>query len=334
MNSKRLLVALSVSLAASLLPLGQLLAQPAPNPAAAPQGKAETRAATVNGKTIMLSEVNRALRLRFNVPETVVNSDPRFLELRQTVLQNLIDAELLLVEARRRNLAVDEARIQQHLTNIRGRFPDEKSFEAALREQDLTPASLHDDLRDALLRDDLLQAEIEPTLASNDEEVSAFYQQHRNRYARSEAVHARHILIRVPDGADAAQREAARKKAETVLAEVRQGKRDFAEIARQFSEGPTGPRGGDLGYFTRGQMVAPFEAAAWALKAGGVSDLVETRFGFHIIKVEDHRPAQEAPLSEVKDQVREDVLQEKRRQRYDAFLGNLRQRTAITLHLD
>lgn len=334
MKRKRLIIALSVSLAASLLPVGPLLAQPAPNPAATPQGNAEKGAATVNGKAIMLSEINRALRLRYNVPETALNSDPRFLELRQTVLQNLIDAELLLVEARRRSLTVEEARIQQHLTDIRGRFPDEKSFEAALREQELSPASLHDDLRDALLRDDLLQAEIERTLATKDEEVSAFYEQHRSRYARSEAVHARHILIRVREGADAAQREASRKKAEAVLAEVRQGKRDFADLARQYSEGPTGPRGGDLGYFTRGQMVAPFEAAAWALKSGGVSDLVETRFGFHIIKVEDHRPAQEAPLSEVKYQVREDLLQEKRRQRYDAFLGSLRQQATITLHLD
>jgi parvulin-like peptidyl-prolyl isomerase len=136
-----------------------------------------------------------------------------------------------------------------------------------------------------------------------DEMISNYYNEHKNEY---EQVRARHILISTspqeegtPPGAaqdkDAAakkplSKEEARKKAESILARVRKGE-DFAKLASEFSDDGSKESGGDLDYFSRGRMVPEFEQVAFSLKPGEVSDLVETQYGFHIIKVEDRRPA-------------------------------------------
>jgi peptidyl-prolyl cis-trans isomerase D len=126
-------------------------------------------------------------------------------------------------------------------------------------------------------------------------------------FEQPKQVKARHILFRVDEEAPKEKEEEARKKAETVLEKARKGD-DFAELAKEYSEGPSGSRGGDLGYFAEGKMVKPFEEAAFALKNGEISDLVQTKFGLHIIKVEDVKEAGTQPLDEVRDQIKESLM--------------------------
>jgi peptidyl-prolyl cis-trans isomerase D len=135
-----------------------------------------------------------------------------------------------------------------------------------------------------------------------DQDVTDYYNLHRNdRFTEPEQVRARHILISAPAGDEA--RAAARKKAEGLLAKVKAGA-DFAELATKNSEDSgSASKGGDLGLFGRGKMVQPFEAAAFALEAGQLSDIVESPFGFHIIKVEEHRKGGPKPLEDVRDEI-------------------------------
>ena len=142
---------------------------------------------------------------------------------------------------------------------------------------------------------------------------------------------ASHILIAVPENADAATKEQARVKATDILNEVKAGK-DFAELAKQHSQDPgSGPQGGDLDYFERGQMVGPFEEAAFALTAGQVSELVETRFGYHIIKVVDKQAARTIPLEEVRARIEEYLKDQNREQQTQGFVDALRTKAQIEI---
>jgi peptidyl-prolyl cis-trans isomerase D len=136
----------------------------------------------------------------------------------------------------------------------------------------------------------------------SDEEAESFYRQYFSRYNIPEQRKARHILLKTTaeDSEDVLREKL--EKAEQVLELARSGE-DFAELAKQFSEGPSAPKGGDLGLFPRGRMVKPFDDATFALQEGEISDIVETQFGFHIIKVEKVEPARVKPLEEVKGEI-------------------------------
>jgi len=148
--------------------------------------------------------------------------------------------------------------------------------------------------------------------APSDDEIKAYYDEHRDdRFTAPEEVRARHIMIKLPPAADEKARAAARTKAEDVLAKVKKGA-DFAKLAQEVSEDPgTASKGGDLGLFSRGHMVPAFDAAAFALEPGAVSDVVETPFGFHIIKVEEKLPGGQKPLDAVRDEIVKTLSAEK-----------------------
>ncbi len=143
-----------------------------------------------------------------------------------------------------------------------------------------------------------------------DGDLEKYYRRHLDQFEIQEQVKAAHILIRVDQKASAEQRAAKRKLAEKILAEAKAGK-DFAELARKYSDDPgSAAKGGDLGYFPRGAMVKPFEQAAFSLKPGEISGIVETPFGYHIIKSEGYIEAGLKPLTAVTDQVKEGLRTE------------------------
>jgi peptidyl-prolyl cis-trans isomerase D len=136
----------------------------------------------------------------------------------------------------------------------------------------------------------------------SDLEVKDYYEYNLEMFREPEKVRARHILFKLAPDASEATEKKVREKAEKVLKEARKGK-DFAALARKYSEGPSKKNGGDLGYFSKGQMVKSFEEAAFSMKKGEISDLIRTRFGYHIIKVEDIKKAETKPLKDVRDQI-------------------------------
>ncbi len=140
----------------------------------------------------------------------------------------------------------------------------------------------------------------------DDEDIKLFYEDNMDMFRVKKQVRARHILFKVPEGASKEEEEKIKEKALSVLEKARSGQ-DFAELAKKYSEGPTRDEGGDLGYFSRSQMVKPFEEAAFKMKKGQISDLVRTSFGYHIIKVEDIKEGRTKSLEEVRGQIR-DIL--------------------------
>ncbi len=154
------------------------------------------------------------------------------------------------------------------------------------------------------------EAEIEALVAADPERVRAFYDQNLEEYQAPERVRARHVLLRVEADATPEQEQEVRERAAELLNRVREGA-DFGELAMELSEDPgSKSRGGDLGFFRRGQMAPAFEEAAFALAPGETSDLVRTPFGFHVIRLEERKPAEERSFEEVKREIARKLLEE------------------------
>jgi peptidyl-prolyl cis-trans isomerase D len=142
-------------------------------------------------------------------------------------------------------------------------------------------------------------------------DLRTYYEQNKTRFSEPEQRRVSHILLTIGEDGTAKDKAGAKKKAEEILAQVRANPNSFAQLAKEYSKDPgSASKGGDLGYFGRGMMVKPFEDAAFKLKEGEISDVVETEFGFHIIRVTAIKPAQVKPF----EQVRSDIEQEYRRQ--------------------
>jgi len=159
-------------------------------------------------------------------------------------------------------------------------------------------------------------ADLEEKVTAEDEALREYYDVNLGDYETLPQIRARHVLIRVPEGSGTEKEAELRKRAEYVLEQAKEGS-DFAALAKEFSHDTTGPEGGDLGWFSRGQMVPAFEEAAFALQEGELSDVVRSDFGFHVIKVEGSRDRGVQPY----DQVRDDVEVKYRRQEARRLAG-------------
>jgi peptidyl-prolyl cis-trans isomerase C len=187
---------------------------------------------------------------------------------------------------------------------------------------------LKDEIRRSKVVQKLVQVRFGEGSRVTEEEVRAFYEKNPERFERPEEVRARHILIRPESGEGDEGREEAMEEIRQVQDKLKQGE-DFAELAAEHSDGPSGARGGDLGYFPRGRMDETFEDAAFALEPGEVSGVVETAFGYHLIKVEDKRPETILPFDEVKDKLSKYLVSEKTRAQVTEYVEELKQEADI-----
>ena len=158
---------------------------------------------------------------------------------------------------------------------------------------------------------------IKKSITVSDEELKSYYEQNQARLATQEERRASHILITSPKGAPAADREKAKAKAQALLDTVNKAPATFAEVAKANSQDPgSAVKGGDLDFFARGAMVKPFEDAAYALKKGDISALVESDFGFHIIQLTDIKSAKQRSFEETKPELVEDVKKQQAQKKF------------------
>lgn len=156
---------------------------------------------------------------------------------------------------------------------------------------------------------DVSDADAVAYVAAHKADVEKFYNEHMNRYRQSKKVNARHILIKVSEKASDDEKKKAKEKIEAALKRVKGGE-DFAKVAEEVSEDSSAKQGGSLGLFGEGAMVKPFEDAAFKLKKGEISDVVESKFGYHVIKVDEIQEATKKELSEVENEIGKQLAKE------------------------
>lgn len=286
--------------------------------------------ARVNGEAIGGPELERAVR---NLEAQAGQPVPpeRRDEVYRKVLDELVAFRLLKQATEQRGMSVSDADVDAELARLRAQFSNEVEFLQALAGRGVSLELLKAETRAGLLVSKLLEQELGPKVSVSEKDVEAFYAKNPSQFVQPEAVRASHILIRVDPKADRAARQKARERADAVLRLARNGA-DFAALAREHSaDTGSAAKGGDLGYFPRGQMVPAFEQAAFALKPGEVSGLVETDFGLHIIKLTDRRPSRTVPLDEARARITAFLVDQQRQQLTDAFVAGLRSKARVEI---
>ena len=303
---------------------------PAPAPAAKPVPvQLPEVVARVNGESITGKDLDDAVRAIAGRAGPIPPDERD--RVYRGVLDNMIGYRLMIQEAKARKITVADADVDAQVAQIRAQFPSEAQFQQALTAQSTTLEAVRNDARDGMSADKLVETEIAGKVAVKPEAVTDFYQKNQDKFQQGPRVRASHILIGIPQNADAATKQGAKAKADALLKDLKAGK-DFAATAKANSQDPgSAPNGGDLGYFEQGQMVPPFEQAAFALKPGEMSEVVETQFGYHIIKVADKQDSRVVPLEEAKGQIEDYLTQQNRHAQTELFVNALRAKAKIEI---
>jgi len=282
--------------------------------------------AKVNGQAVRKTDFDMMVR-DMELGQGPIPSDRRDEVLRGT-LDNLITFTLLSQEAKSRNVTATDAEVDGELKTMRARFPNEEAFKKALGDRSMTVERLRSETRDNLLIKKMMEAEVSTTPGASDAEAKEFYEKNPDQFKQPESLRASHILIRVDESADAATKQKAKARIESILKRARAGE-DFAKLAKENSADGSAAQGGDLGFFPRGQMVPAFDEAAFALKPGEISGVVTTQFGYHIIKAVEHKDAATVSLAEVSEKVKQFLSNQKKQAKAGEFIAALKQKSKI-----
>ncbi len=248
--------------------------------------------------------------------------------LKKEVMNTLISRELLIQEIKTKDFSVDDAMISQQIMMLKGRFKTEQEFQEALKQMNVTEDELVARVRKDVTLQQFINTEFSSKIVLKETESKEYYDNNQAMFKQPEEVKASHILIKLEADADEKQKKEAREKLVDVKQKVEKGE-SFADLAKQYSQCPSSAKGGDLGSFRRGQMVKEFEETAFALKAGELSDVVETKFGYHLIKTVEKKEAGTVPFDQVRSQLEQYLKQEKMQKAVETHVEELKKGAAI-----
>jgi peptidyl-prolyl cis-trans isomerase C len=281
--------------------------------------------AKVGTTSINRSELERAktILMKQNPPQQPL-TDEQNNQINDYLIEQLTSAELLYQAGLKIEVKDLEKMVEDKIAQGKARFPSTEEFEKTLKEQNLDEKLLRDYTRKEIIVNNFVEKEIVPKVKLADEDARKFYDENLDKFFRKpDQAKASHILIGVDPQADADTKKKAKDKIDGILKDVKAGK-DFAELAKANSTCPSSAQGGDLGMFGKGQMVKPFEDAAFALKPGETSGVVETQFGYHIIKLTEKQEAQTTPFEEVKPKITEYLKGQKVQANVQEYINELK----------
>lgn len=307
--------------------------KPAPAKTAEKSKSLPDPVAKVNNTPITAADLQKAFTAFKSSPQNPPIPANKERETQLFLLNQLMAGELMYQIASKSELKDRDALVEANISNLKKtRFKDEAEFQKALKEQGMTEKDLRELIRRNVVIDAYIEKTIIPKQTVTEAEIKTFYEKNPEAFTQPEQLRASHILITVDPKATADEKQKARAKIEDLLKQARAGA-DFSKLAQDNSSCPSSKQGGDLGYFGKGQMVKPFEDAAFALKPGEISGVVETQFGYHIIKTMEKKAPSKVALEEVKSKIEESLKRRKVGEAVNKTLEEARKKAKIEVFL-
>lgn len=258
----------------------------------------------VNGDPIYAIEISMVMQtLQAQLSERGEQVDQR--ELAQVATQRAIEQKLLVQEARRFGAEADELEVARSAQMAEQQAGGRPALEAKLKASGSKYEQFLEIVRELELLRAFVEKQIKPNIEVTEEEIATYYRDNPEAFEAEDRAHAFHMIFVVGEDADPAVIAASRAKAEAARKRAMTGDEDFATVARDLSEGPSAPTGGDLGWVTRGALVSPLSETVFSLQPGDISEVVQSRFGFHVVTINDRRPAETISLEMASPQIEE-----------------------------
>ena len=284
------------------------------------------KTAVVNGQEISAEAVNfeldRLVRFYMGHGMTMAEIRQNLPKLEAKALDQAIGAKLLLDQAARLDIPVTEKDIDAEVARVVQQVGGEENYKKALAAQGISEADFRKELEKGARVNMLVNQACAHVADPTEDEVTAFYEAHKQEYVEPHQVLCQHILVK-------GSNDAALDKIKEIRERIVNDKADFAEEAKKHSDCPSGAQGGSLGWFGRGMMVPEFDKAAFEMKKGEVSGVVTTEFGYHIIYKADERGGGQQTIVDVHDQIKDLLRHEARGKAMDAYVAELREKATI-----
>jgi peptidyl-prolyl cis-trans isomerase C len=291
-------------------------------------------AAKVNEQTITIQDVTKVARNFQHQgigPDSSAQGTTIPEKLYYTAVNRLVEQALILDEAKKLGIQVSDTEVNDNVTQLVTMAGGDAKLDSILAQQGVTRADVEKDMRNNLVLKGYLEHVKKEIPAVTDTAVQAYYNQHPDMFGPKPEAHARHILIRVSPEDPDMQKAEALKRAQDALARAKKGE-PFDKIAHEVSQDEgSAVKGGDLGWFARGQMVAPFDSVAFALRPGQLSDVIQTQFGYHVIKLEESRMGAGQPYDQIKEQIRQFLAQQETQQYFRKELDSLKAKANVKI---
>jgi parvulin-like peptidyl-prolyl isomerase len=291
--------------------------------------------AVVNQEIITLSEVEKWIGpLQGEVQaEDRLKRREQVHEVCRKVLDKLIEEKLVDQEVKRAGVKVTSKEVEGALEEIKRRnIATQEDLEMALAKEGLTPEAFKKQIEKRLQRMKLVNWAVKVESKAGEKELKDFYQKNIDRYRINESYRPSHILFIIPKEATPEEIREIRKKCQKVLEKIKGGE-DFGEMALLFSEDPSSKDRGDLGYFKKGELLPALEKEALRLQVGGMSGIIRTDFGFHLIKLLDRKGGRPPSFEEIKEKVEADYYENEREKSFQQFLNTLKEKSVIEIKL-
>lgn len=249
-------------------------------------------------------------------------------QLRQKVIDVFVARNILLKEADKQGVTAAEADVNRAIDDVKAQAPEGVPFEQFLVSVGTSMAEFKQDIESGLRIEKLMAAQTSSIPAVTDADAEAFYNEQPALFEAPETVHARHVLIGCRKDETDATRAEKKAKAEEVHKKLVDGA-DFAAVAKEYSDCASKERGGDLGTFGRGDMVPPFEEAAFLQETNAIGPVVQTDFGYHVIQVLEHKAAGKRTLEEVKSNLMDYLAKKKQEETMSMYVEGLKLKAQI-----
>jgi peptidyl-prolyl cis-trans isomerase C len=302
----------------------------------APADSGPDIAVNVNGVDILESEIEKLVKPQLEmIAKQSAQLPPTFAEqyakqLREQFIEQTIRRNLLDEKVKQANIVITDEDVMSTIEKIAAAQKEPLSleeFKKKLEEYGQSFDNVKEDLRRGLARNQFMEAQWAGKINVTEEDAKKYYQENTKQFETPEQVRASHILIKPvftdPNTDPNEVKAKAKVKAEDLLKQLKDGA-DFAELAKSHSACPSAPQGGDLGLFPRGETTPAFENAAFELEIGQISDIVETEYGYHIIKVTEHKDASTTSFEQAKDDIIKQLTQTKQSELAEEYIASLR----------